>query len=309
MIYGHPTVIPGKRSKNPTGDRWYEKFIPYQKVFELVKKLQPTQIWLMDDTAVPTNSDLMHCMHEIWEFTDENFESGDHGHHCAGIIASSKYGLFTNIKIGFAKVLKSQSGQGFSNWIIDAIVQGKNLGYRVMSASLGADKEYLPMKNAIIEYLSGGEIKKRWWQFWKKPHSNTKNFFVCAAGNDGKDTDYPAVYAKEIPGVISVGAADIENDKLKVAFYSSIGVVTFIFPGSNILSTLPNDEFGYMSGTSMATPFAAGLIATCIAINPNFDFKMFVEIAMSCCYKISGDKQSEGLGFVDVLKFLQTVSS
>jgi thermitase len=40
-------------------------------------------------------------------------------------------------------------------------------------------------------------------------------------------------------------------------------------PGVDIFSTLPNNKYGKMSGTSMATPYVAGLIGVMKSLNPN----------------------------------------
>jgi subtilisin family serine protease len=106
---------------NVTNERWYEKIIDYTAIWELTKKINPAKVWLLDDTAVVTHPDLKPAVHEIYEFTNQNFESGHHGHHTAGIIASVILGINKNIKIGFAKVLGHASGQGEFGWIANGI--------------------------------------------------------------------------------------------------------------------------------------------------------------------------------------------
>lgn len=87
-----------------------------------------------------------------------------------------------------------------------------------------------------------------------------------AIGNSGQFGCFTAGSPGDRPGVISVGSTD---DKDVLSYFSSKGpplksllttVPTIAAPGSNIVSALFNTTDGYitLSGTSMATPHAAG---------------------------------------------------
>lgn len=82
------------------------------------------------------------------------------------------------------------------------------------------------------------------------------SLLVCAAGNDNENTAfYPASYE----GAISVGSSDLNDTK---SSYSNYGKdVDVMAPGASIISTWQDNTYILNSGTSMASPFAAGLSA------------------------------------------------
>ena len=85
--------------------------------------------------------------------------------------------------------------------------------------------------------------------------------FVASAGNDAQDQDTSPSYPDgfDLDNIISVAALGPDG---KLAQFSNFGVVTvdIAAPGVDVLSTLPRDQYGFGSGTSMAAPHVTGVL-------------------------------------------------
>jgi subtilisin family serine protease len=88
---------------------------------------------------------------------------------------------------------------------------------------------------------------------------------VAAAGNQNSDDPiYPAAYSN----VVSVAATTSSGQRAR---YSNFGpLVTLAAPGDDILSTLPDNNYGVDSGTSMAAAHASGVAALVLSRHPEF---------------------------------------
>lgn len=89
---------------------------------------------------------------------------------------------------------------------------------------------------------------------------------TAAAGNEGNEQakEYPA--AEGVYGLLPVGAS---ADNHRLADFSNSGSwVDVAAPGDHITSTVPGGQYGTWSGTSMASPLAAGVAALVRARSP-----------------------------------------
>lgn len=136
----------------------------------------------------------------------------------------------------------------------------------------------------------------------------TGGICIFAAGNVGTEGDY---YPAAHPSAFSVGAMGVD---MKVTSYSNYGTwVDVTAPGgvveftaaTGVLSTMPNDQYGAMQGTSMACPHVSGIAALVLSQYGNKDFTPDMLIrrlstAVHDLYKVNPDYAGKcGSGYID----------
>jgi subtilisin family serine protease len=199
------------------------------------------------DTGIdPKHIDLKDAILDAKDFTGEGIEDlNGHGTHCAGIIAARKnnaglIGVAPKSKLLVAKVM-ANDGNGSFEWIKGGIDWAAANGAHIISMSISGPTSSDILYKAVHRALVKGV------------------FLICAAGNEGSlyqnSIGYPARYGS----VIAVASHD-ENGNPS-GFSSQGGEIDFMAPGSRIWSTYKDGGYAELSGTSMATPIAAGISA------------------------------------------------
>jgi thermitase len=165
---------------------------------------------------------------------------GGHGTHCAGIAAALSNnkrgvaGVCPNCSIMPVRVLGPSGGS--STDVAKGIVFAADHGAKVISLSLGSYYFSSTIQDALEHAANKGVV------------------IVAAAGNDHvTDAHYPAYFDQSI----AVGSTDSQDNQSSFSNYGPW--VDVAAPGDNIYSTVPGGSYAYKSGTSMATPYVAGL--------------------------------------------------
>jgi len=196
------------------------------------------------DTGVDANHPILTNVKGARDFTGSQFGAFDrhgHGTHCSGTVGATdpRIGVATGFPLYHGKGL-GDSGSGGSG-LLRAIEYCLSEGCKVVSNSWGGGGMD---PNAESQY-------KAWAEHPSKP------WLIFAGGNSGPntpDTDWPG----RSRHLLNVAALD---RNLSPAGFSSAGdKIDTSGPGVDIWSAKPGGGFQQMSGTSMATPFVAGVL-------------------------------------------------
>lgn len=200
---------------------------------------------------------------------DKNNDAHGHGTHITGIAAGHNVGVAKFANIVAVKVIDSQRRAAISNiikgvqWIIE-------------------DHKKNPNQRSVINYSAVGSISEA------RTHAlqqavDAGIMVVTAAGNSAADAcQYgPANMAATSDGVISVAALNYTNTP---AYFTNYGPCATVYaPGVSILSAA-NDTtsaYQYMSGTSMSSPFVAGLAAYFWSLNPQYTLSQVKDLIIN----------------------------
>jgi cell wall-associated protease len=192
-----------------------------------------------------------------------------HGTHVAGSIAAVRdnnlgiKGVATNVKIMAVRVVPN--GDERDKDVANGIRYAVDNGAKIINMSFG--KAYSPYKKIVDDAVRYAESKGV--------------LMVHAAGNDNKDNDlipsYPmrtdSLNKREFANWLEIGASSFAKGLNLPADFSNYGkkTVDFFAPGVDILSTTPDNSYDTYSGTSMASPTAAGVAALLLSYDSSMD--------------------------------------
>lgn len=242
-------------------------------------------------------------------------DDNGHGTHSAGVMGATGNngkgvaGACWRAKIMALKILDS-SGTGTAMDFLKAVHYAVDKGAAVVNTSLGTcpvghpscpvqESDLLPLREAVEYALNHGVM------------------VVAAAGNDGIDADrypvYPAAYTRSYPNVVSVCSVDGNGELSSFSNYGAKSV-DLCAPGgvdSNgtaVLSTFPSNTYGFLSGTSVATPFVSAAVAYLLLKHP---YATVSDLKSYLLQAVQGDLRGKARsgGYLDLSAVVSTASS
>jgi subtilisin family serine protease len=223
-----------------------------------------------------------------WDFINNDNNPNDdnsHGTHVAGIAAAQTdnntgvAGVSWGAMILPVKILQS-TGYGSASTVAQGVDYARRLGATVINLSLGTYLESITLRTALENAYSTAVI-------------------VAAAGNDDNPVEYDPVRRREaapmFPAcygwVIGVEATKLTWDekygwRATFSNYDPSGPISLInnfgynyelkAPGVSIYNTLPNGQYGYLSGTSMAAPMVSGAVTLLKSNHPGMSNELLL---------------------------------
>ena len=202
---------------------------------------------------------------------DGKFQDGvGHGTHCAGTIGSRTYGVAKKANLIAVKVLGSDGSGSTSDVIAGVQWTVKQATAKAVAAAKEIALTGTTKYKGAVANMSLGGGKSPSLDLAVNRAVDAGLHFAVAAGNDNRDACNYSPAAAEKP--ITVGASTLADER---ASFSNWGKCVDVFgPGLNILSTWigSNTATNTISGTSMATPHTAGLLAYLLSIYPSATF-------------------------------------
>ncbi len=216
-----------------------------------------------------------------WNFvsnSDNPLDDNGHGTNVSGIIGAvgnngtGVTGVDWNVQIMPVKFIGSNGSGLISDFIQGlnyAVQHGAKISNNSWEGAPSSDAGILT--TAIQNAQTHGQI------------------FVAAAGNesanDDTTPDYPASLSLGLNNVVTVAATD-SSDQL--ASFSNYGPksVALAAPGVNIYSTLPNGQYGAMSGTSQATPQVTAALALVWGQHPDWSYTQVINQVLDTTDKL-----------------------
>lgn len=235
--------------------------------------------------------------YNVWTHSNAVFsQSVDHGTHVAGTalaLANNGQGL-SGIAPGckFMPVqVADQRGVMTITSVLDGILYSIYQGADVVNVSLGlsftqADQLPLPLQQDLVD--NHFKEEERLWREVMRIAAKRNCTIVVAAGNENILAGVDALHRPEL--FITVAATGKQNQILDRTEFSNFGDDTTISaPGVDIVSTVGNNEYTMMSGTSMAAPIVSGAVALIKSIDPSITTKRIIQVLRATGLPTTGD--------------------
>ncbi|MDI6637500.1 MAG: S8 family peptidase [Bacillota bacterium] len=216
------------------------------------------------------------CINETTDVVDDN----GHGTHVAGTIAAldndfGVVGVAPEARLYAVKAFDSR-GQGQVSDIVQGMEWCITNRVQVINMSFGTADSSRALTVAINKAAEAGIV------------------MIAAAGNDGRRDG--VLYPARDPNVMAVTASTRDD---RIASFSNSGTqVAVAAPGEDVYSTYRDGGYKSLTGTSMACPHVAGVVALLLSTSPGLTRDDVREVVCGTATKLPGfslDQQGSGL--------------
>ncbi|MFE6734256.1 S8 family serine peptidase [Microbacterium sp. NPDC057650] len=345
--------IPGSGSEQYTSLQWDMKMIHSDEANLVTDGSRNVLVGVLDSGIDPTHPDLKANI-DVADSVNctaggrpDQSEGGwypttsSHGTHVAGTIAAARNGIgivgvAPNVRVASVKVV-NDDGFIYPEYAICGFMWAGQRGMDVTNNSYyidpfefwcGDQPDQAAVKEAVTRAVKWSEDKGV--------------VSAAAAGNSGLDlttntvdegspNDAPAPVTRtinegcldipaQLPGVVTVSSLT-ETGQLSYFSNRGLGQIDVAAPGSRIASTVPGGGWAYMSGTSMASPHVAGVLALMKSAHPELTPAQMVQKLRSdatstacsapqydegaACVGTTAQNSYYGTGIVNALKAVQ----
>lgn len=249
-------------------DKWYHTLVGSEAAWDISLGSSTVKVAVVDNAVYSGHSDLTAFSQRDVADNDNDAtpplqytsdQGWSHGTHVAGLATAdinNGIGIASlggNVELIGVKTRQSGSANAGLTHTFEGVQWACQNGANVVNMSYGGPSSSQAMQNLIDAFPNV--------------------VFVAAAGNDGNSTQqFPAAYNN----VICVGSVDSDDGRSSFSNFNGANpYVDIASPGGHsfggLLSTVyttGGNNYGKMGGTSMASPFAAGLVGLMLSINP-----------------------------------------
>ena len=200
-----------------------------------------------------------------------------HGTHVSGIIVDNTP---ESVKIKGYKIFDSE-GETTDLAIVSAVDKAVDDGMDILNLSFSGGTSETVKESFLNAYQNGVAL-------------------ISAAGNDSLNID------NILPSCLkeSITVAAMNPDFTRAEFSDYGDSVDLAAPGVDIYSTYNNDAYGYMDGTSMATPFVSACASILLSLNPTLSPEEIESKLKSNTIPIGSTEIFVGSGLVNISEAL-----
>ncbi len=300
---------------NPSNN-YYLKAVHAEKAWDITKGSDKITVAVVDNGFHINHDEFEGKVvqpYNVWKHSSAiTAQSEDHGTHVAGTaIANANNGegicgIAPNCKFMPVQVADEQ-GRMTTTSVLDGIIYALYQGADVINVSLGGSFSGLSASPEDVQRdIINNRFKEeeRLWREVMRIAAKHNSTIVVAAGNDNILTGIEPLQRPEL--FVTVSALNKSTNAPNKANFSNYGELSTVSaPGVGIFSSMGEDGYGVMDGTSMATPIVSGAIALMKSLKPSLTNKQII-----CILKNSGVTARGQVGnMIQIDKALQMVQS